>query len=133
MKTTSERPPDVVAHDATTGGLSALEVEVGMLSLEVEVEGLSLEAEAESPSSAPRTLGSLPVGARLILRCRADWRAATVAAVEPERVVLNVASPKGHTYRVRRPPDSPLALDGGIPVLGEGCWRAGLARYDVRW
>jgi hypothetical protein len=81
------------------------------------------------------TLGSLPVGARLILRCRADWRAAAVAGFEPDRgrVVLSVASPHGHTYRVRRPFDSPLAHDGHLPVLGEGQWRAGLARYDVRW
>jgi len=79
------------------------------------------------------TLGSLPIGARLILRCRADWRTATVAAFEPERVVLSVASPTGHTYRVRRPRDSALSFDGHVPVLGEGCWRAGLARYDVRW
>jgi hypothetical protein len=121
---TSEGPPDVVAHDAATGGLSISEPQVEKPGSETEVEGLSC---------APPTLGSLPVGARLILRCRADWRAATVAAFEPERVVLNVASPKGHAYRVRRPADSPLAFDGRIPVLGEGCWRAGLARYDVRW
>jgi hypothetical protein len=81
------------------------------------------------------TLGSLPVGARLILRCRADWRTATVASFEPDlgRVVLNVASPHGHTYRVRRPADTTLAYDGHLPVLGEGQWRAGLARYDLRW
>ena len=85
--------------------------------------------------AAALTLGSLPVGARLILRCRADWRAATVAAYETElgRVVLNVASPKGGTYRVRRPSDASLTHDGHIPLLGEGHWRAGLARYDVRW
>ena len=115
MGTTSERPPTAVAHDAAPGGLSISETDIERL------------------SSAPPTLGSLPVGARLVLRCRADWRAATVAAFEPERVVLSVASPAGHTYRVRRPFDSPLAFDGGIPVLGEGCWRAGLARYDLRW
>lgn len=75
------------------------------------------------------------MGARLILRCRADWRAATVAAFDAAhaRVVLNVASPTGHTYRVRRPADAPLAHDGHLPILGEGSWRAGLARYDVRW
>lgn len=93
----------------------------------------TLEQQALSSESEPTTLGSLPVGARLILRCRADWRAATVSAFEAERVVLNVASPTGHTYRVRRPHDSPLAFDGRIPVLGQGCWRAGLARYDLRW
>lgn len=84
---------------------------------------------------SPATLGSLPLGARLILRCRKDWRAAAVCAFEPElgRVVLLVASPSGHTYRLRRPADSPLTLDGLIPVLGEGHWRSGLVRYDLRW
>ena len=86
------------------------------------------------PSPAP-TLGSLPLGARLVLRCRKDWRAASVAAFEIElgRVVLSVASPSGHTYRLRRPADAPLSLDGLIPVLGEGTWRPGLVRYDLRW
>ncbi len=111
MPTTRERPPDATALEAVPGGLPY------------------------SPEAPAPTLGSLPLGARLILRCRADWRAAAVAGFEPERgrVVLSVASPNGHTYRVRRPFDSPLAHDGHLPVLGEGQWRAGLARYDVRW
>jgi hypothetical protein len=81
------------------------------------------------------TLGSLPLGARLVLRCRKDWRTAAVAFIDEatSRVVLSVGSPNGHTYRLRRPADSPLTLDGPIPVLGEGRWRAGLIRYDVRW
>ena len=78
-------------------------------------------------------LGALPVGARLILRCRKDWRDATVLAISPEAITLQVGSPTGRTYRVRRPADSPLSFDGSIPVLGEGCWRAGFARYDTRW
>ena len=112
MGETQERPPEAGAHEAPP-------------------DGLSFSAE----TSAAKTLGSLPVGARLILRCRADWRAATVASFEAEtaRVVLNVASPGGHTYRVRRPADTTLAFDGHFPVLGEGSWRAGLARYDSRW
>ena len=79
------------------------------------------------------TLGSLPVGARLILRCRKDWRDACVAAVSLEGIILSVGSPSGHTYRVRRPHDSLLSLDGSIPVLGEGGWRALRVRYDLRW
>lgn len=79
------------------------------------------------------TLGSLPVGARLILRCRKDWRDACVAAVSLEGITLSVGSPSGHTYRVRRSPDSLLILDGSIPVLGEGGWRAQRVRYDLRW
>ncbi|MBV8857586.1 MAG: hypothetical protein JOZ02_11695 [Acidobacteria bacterium] len=112
MEVTQERPPEALAHEAPPDGL--------LLSTD--------------PAPAA-TLGSLPVGARLILRCRADWRAATVASFENQlgRVVLNVASPTGHTYRVRRPADAALFHDGHLPVLGEGQWRAGLARYDVRW
>ena len=81
----------------------------------------------------PLTLASLPVGAHLILRCRKDWRAATVVAVAPDRVTLSVSSPTGHTYRVRRTPSDPLSFDGSIPLLGGGSWRAGFARYDPRW
>ncbi len=112
MEVTQERPPEALAHEAPPDGL--------------------LLSRENAPAT---TLGSLPVGARLILRCRADWRAATVASFETHlgRVVLNVASPTGHTYRVRRPADAALAHDGHLPVLGEGQWRAGLARYDVRW
>lgn len=79
------------------------------------------------------TLSDLPVGSRLILRCRKDWRDAVVAAITLEAITLSVCSPSGHTYRVRRPPDSPLTLDGSIPVLGEGSWRVCFARYDLRW
>lgn len=100
----------------------------------------SAAAAGPFPSPPPEraeapTLGSLPVGARLILRCRKDWRAAAVAAFEPDaaRVVLSVASPSGHTYRLRRPADAPLSLDGPLPVLGQGAWRACFARYDFRW
>ena len=113
MEITQERPSEARATEAPP-------------------DGLLLSA---GHASAAATLGSLPVGARLILRCRADWRAATVASFEPDtaRVVLNVASPTGHTYRVRRPADATLTHDGHLPVLGAGQWRAALARYDVRW
>ena len=79
------------------------------------------------------SLADLPTGARLILRCRKDWRNATVVAITIEAITLSVCSPSGHTYRVRRPPDSLLLLDGSIPVMGEGSWRVGFARYDLRW
>jgi hypothetical protein len=89
--------------------------------------------DASTTSEDILTLGSLHVGARIVLRCRKDWRDATVAARSPEAITLSVGSPSGHTYRVRRPADSPLSLDGSIPVLGEGSWRAGRVRYDLRW
>lgn len=126
--TTHERPPEALAHDAATGGLTVSDAPS-------PAEEPSSVEEVVSAGEAAPTLASLPVGARLILRCRADWRTATVAFFDAPaaRVVLNVASPGGHTYRVRRPADSPLAYDGHFPVLGRGSWRAGLARYDVRW
>jgi hypothetical protein len=106
-----ERPPGEEALAATArGGLEVSEVAEVIL-----------------------TLGSLPVGARLILRCRKDWRDATVVAVSLEEITLSVGSPSGHTYRVRRAPDSELFMDGPIPVLGLGPWRVGRVRYDVRW
>jgi hypothetical protein len=86
-----------------------------------------------SPETATLSLADLPTGARLILRCRKDWRDATVAAVTVEAITLSVCSPSGHTYRVRRPPDSLLLLEGSIPLLGEGSWRVGFARYERRW
>jgi len=157
VSVTRQRPHAAPSKDATPGGLSTSPVQASTTSQTEPSATSTTEHSATShaessatstvehsaPShtdlSAPEvetlTLGSLPVGARLILRCRADWRAATVAAFEPEtgRVVLNVASPSGHTYRVRRPHDSPLTRDGDVPVLGEGRWRVSLARYDVRW
>lgn len=83
------------------------------------------------------TLGSLFVGARLVLRCRKDWRDATVIAVSLDKITLAVGSPSGGTYRVRRPPASTLFQDGAIPVLCEeafsATWRAGFVRYESRW
>ena len=105
------RPPDIVeARVASSDGLDASQLTENVL-----------------------RLGDLPVGARLILRCRKDWRDAAVAATSLEGITLSVSSPSGHTYRVRRPLDSLLSFDGSIPVLGEGCWRAGRVRYDLRW
>jgi hypothetical protein len=99
------------------------------------VTGDLASSSAELPSSAC-TLASLPLGARLILRCRKDWRTATVAAIAPDSITLTVCSPSGHTYRVRRPLDASLTFAGAIPLLGETPatdWRVQLARYDARW
>ena len=83
------------------------------------------------------TLGSLPIGARLVLRCRKDWREAVVAQFQNDKVVLQVVAVSGKTYRVRRPPESVIIFDGRIPILNTDCdefeWRENLIKSDSRW
>jgi len=114
VSTSLQKPPDANALQRVSGGFDSCETTENVL-----------------------TLGSLFVGARLVLRCRKDWRDATVIAISPDKITLAVGSPNGGTYRVRRPPDSALFLDGAIPVLGEfpttSTWRAGFVRYEARW
>ena len=121
VSTIFERPPDETEAITllTSGGLDS-----------------SPAIEAPAAATTTTTLGSLPLGSHLILRCRKDWRTATVIRIELEKITLSVSSPTGRTYRMRRPSDSPLTFDGYVPLLGQtpaSCWRAGLARYDVRW
>lgn len=82
------------------------------------------------------TLDKLPTGARLIVRSRDCWRFAAVSKVVEERVVLTVASPGGHSYRIRRELTSEVFLDGSVPVLPNeepDDWRENFGRYDSRW
>ena len=110
MSSHTEAPPDSEAFMASAGG-------VGVSTLLTTGE----------------TLGSLPLGSRLVLRSRKDWRTATVVAITADKIKLSIASPSGHTYRMYRAHETPIAFDGSIPLLGEGGWRVGLVRYDVRW
>ncbi|HEV2799785.1 MAG TPA: hypothetical protein VGW12_04765 [Pyrinomonadaceae bacterium] len=133
MSTTFERPPDEAA-DAfallAPGGLSAS----AAVAVETPIQ-VAVETDLET-APTPSTLGALPLGAHLVLRCRKDWRTATVVRIELEKITLSVSSPTGRTYRLSRPPDTPLTFDGDIPLLGDTAahqWRAGLAHYDVRW
>jgi len=81
-------------------------------------------------------LASLPVGSRLLVRSRTDWRFAAVSKVLEELVVLTVCSPSGHTYRLRRDTDTVLLRDGVLHILPYDCgddWRENFGRYDLRW
>jgi hypothetical protein len=79
------------------------------------------------------TLAELHIGSKLLLRCKTDWRDATVVAIREERVTLLVCSPTGYSYKVRKDADEELDFHGDIPLLGEGDWKEEIARYDVRW
>lgn len=81
-------------------------------------------------------LASLPIGSRLVVRSRTDWRFAAVSKIADERIVLTVCSPTGRTYRLRREMDTVVAFDGIIPFLihdEKENWRDNFTRYDVRW
>lgn len=78
-------------------------------------------------------LNELPVGSRLIIQCKNDWRMAVVSAVFDESVILQICSPKGRTYRKKYTVETFVSLDGAIPFLGEGIWKDTFAKYDFRW
>ena len=88
------------------------------------------------PAKTQITLDQLPVGTRLIVRSRIDWRFAAISKISEERVVLTVCSPSGRTYRLRRDLNSMILIEGIIPVLpyeNAEPWRENFTRYDVRW
>ncbi len=87
-------------------------------------------------STSQITLENFPVGSRLLVRSRANWRFAAVSKIVEERVVLTVCSPTGRTYRLRRAFDSKVFMEGIIPILvydADDSWRDNFGQYDVRW
>lgn len=82
------------------------------------------------------TLRQLPLGARLLIRSKTDWRSAVVSRFDEEKVTLIVCSPTGRTYRLRRLLEAVIVLDGIIPILkieAEENWRENFTKYDFRW
>ncbi|MBA3334035.1 MAG: hypothetical protein H0T08_00315, partial [Acidobacteria bacterium] len=81
----------------------------------------------------PKTLGEFPIGARLLVRTKKDWRVAVVSQFDTQKATLIICSPAGRTYRVRRCLKSIIVYDGGIPLLkietAEN-WRENFTRYD---
>jgi chorismate-pyruvate lyase len=81
-------------------------------------------------------LGDVPLGGRLMVRSRLDWRNAAVVRSSEELVVISVASPGGRTYRLRRGAETILVVEGSIPFLKSeqpDLWRENFSRYDTRW
>ncbi len=81
-------------------------------------------------------LNSLPIGARLLIRSKTDWRSAVVSRYDAEKATLIVCSPSGRTYRLRRMLEAEIIFDGLIPILkiqSEEDWRENFTKYDFRW
>ena len=82
------------------------------------------------------TLGEFPVGFRLLVRSKKDWRFAVVSRKTEEFISLSIASPTGYNYRIKRTADHEVLFDGQIPFLlaefGD-TWRDNFSGYDTRW
>lgn len=82
------------------------------------------------------TLRDLPIGARLLVRTKKDWRTAVVSQFYMEKATLIVCSPSGRTYRLRRLLEMGITFDGKIAILKcdlEENWRDNFSSYDERW
>jgi hypothetical protein len=82
------------------------------------------------------TIRELPIGARLLIRSKTDWRSAVVCGFTEEKVTLSVCSPTGRTYRLRRKLEAEIVFDGTIPILKietDENWRENFTKYDFRW
>ena len=85
---------------------------------------------------AETTLASLPVGSRLLIRSRKDWRFAAISRISGDRAILTVCSPSGHTYGQGFGIDAQVIKDGSLYLLLNPCadsWRNNLGHYDKRW
>lgn len=78
-------------------------------------------------------LTDLPVGAKLLVQCKKDWRMAVVSAVFAESVILQICSPTGRTYRKKCTVETVLQFDGAFHLLGAGAWQETYVKYDCRW
>lgn len=78
-------------------------------------------------------LNSLPIGAKLLVQCKKDWRTAVVSAVFDENIILQICSPSGRTYRKKCAVETILQFDGAFYLLGEGMWQETFVKYDCRW
>ena len=88
------------------------------------------------PAIEPITLADIPVGGRLLVRSKKNWRVAVVARKTEEFISISIASPSGYNYRIRRGVDEAIYLDGIIPFLpreGSEPWRDNFTGYDLRW
>lgn len=90
----------------------------------------------ETAETQINLLNELPIGARLHIRSKTDWRCAVISKIDAEKVTIIVCSPTGRTYRLRKKIESEISFDGEIPILKietEEDWRENFSKYDVRW
>lgn len=88
------------------------------------------------PAVVRITLADIPVGGRLLVRSKKDWRVAVVARKTEDVISISIASPSGYNYRIRRAANEAIYVEGQIPCLPREesePWRENFSGYDVRW
>lgn len=82
-----------------------------------------------------KILADLPIGSRLLVRSKTDWRSGAISKIVQEIVTITVASPSGFSYRLRRNIHTEIFFDGEMPILeySDENWRDNFAKYDFRW
>ncbi len=87
----------------------------------------------ETPET--KILADFPIGSRLLVRSKKDWRSAVISKVIEQTVTLIVSSPTGFSYRLRRNLQTEIFFDKEIPILESSSenWRENFAKYDLRW
>lgn len=78
----------------------------------------------------------MPLGGRILIRSRVDWRTAVISRITDDGVTLSVASPKGRNYRLRRTREHAVGVVNGLHFLvSENVekWNDNFTVYDYRW
>ena len=86
--------------------------------------------------SSPTTLRELPVGTRLLLRTRKDWRSAVISRTGETDVALRVCCSSGRTYWTKRDCETAVILEQNIlrvETLTKEDWRENFAKFETRW
>ena len=81
-------------------------------------------------------LANVPLGGRLLVRSRTDWRTAVVSRISEDRITISVSSPKGRNYRLGRDPELQVGYENGLHYLHSEHaeqWSENFASYDPRW
>lgn len=82
----------------------------------------------------PKTLADLPIGSRLLVRSKKDWRSGVISKVIEETVIILVSSPSGFSYRLRRNLQTKIFFEKEMPILETSTenWRDNFVKYDIR-
>ena len=81
-------------------------------------------------------MGEIPLGGRILVRSKTDWRTAVVSRIAEGQITLSISSPRGRNYRLRRTEEAIVIRFGQLAILKyeqPEDWRQKFSPYDRRW